>query len=183
MAQSAAQEVLKPAVSSRPFGHFWGCGQKWPALGSAECSRRRERSERRRWRMQRGERVAAVKISSARRQAAQKFRAPQQCSFSNINRAAGPYGGRLSGCASIRETADMDATVPLHDNRPARLRAVRGSGSDKRSTRDSLYDDRHIFWSSRGTRRRFMTRPAAQEVLKPAVSSGVFGHFWGCGQK
>ena len=96
---------------------------------------------------------------------------------------AGPYGVRLSGCAGIRETADMGATVPLHDNRPARLRAVRGSGSDKRSTRDSLYGDQHIFWFSRGTRRRFMTQSAAQEVLKPAVSSSIFGHFWGCGQK
>ena len=96
---------------------------------------------------------------------------------------AGPYGVCLSSCAGIRETADMGATVPLHDNRPARLRAVRGSGSDMRSTRDSLYDDQHIFWSSRGTRRRFMTRSAAQEVLKPAVSSSIFGHFWGCGQK
>ena len=66
---------------------------------SAEYSRRRGRSERRRWRIQRGERVAAAKISSARRQAAQKFWAPQQRSFSNINRAAGPYGVRLSGCA------------------------------------------------------------------------------------
>ena len=60
---------------------------------SAEYSRRRERSERRRWRIQRGERVAAVKISSARRQAAQKFRAPQQCSFSNINRGRRPLRG------------------------------------------------------------------------------------------
>ena len=183
-----------PAYSSRA-GSLETCGFKqtfWSLLGlrpkvtrarSAEYFRRRERSKRRRWRIQRGERVAAVKISSARRQAAQKFRAPQQCSFSNINRAAGPYGVRLSGCAGIRETADMDATVPLHDNRPARLRAVRGSGSDMRSTRDSLYDDQHIFWSSRGTRRRFMTRSAAQEVLKPAVSSRPFGHFWGCGQK
>ena len=34
----AAQEVLKPAVSSSVFGHFWGCGQKWPAPGSAEHS-------------------------------------------------------------------------------------------------------------------------------------------------
>ena len=42
---------------------------------------------------------------------------------------AGPYGVRLSGCAGIRETADMDATVPLHDNRPARLRVGHGSGS------------------------------------------------------
>ena len=82
--------------------------------------------------------MAAVKISSARRQAAQKFRAPQQCSFLNINRDAGPYGVRLSGCAGIRETADMDATVPLHDNRPARLRAVRGSGSGDGGTSDSM---------------------------------------------
>ena len=96
---------------------------------------------------------------------------------------AGPYGVRLSSCAGIRETADMDATVPLHDNRPAHRRAVRGSGSDMRSTGDSLYGDQHIFWFSRGTRRRFMTRSAAQEVLKPAVSSRPFGHFWGCGQK
>ena len=51
---------------------------------------------------------------------------------------AGPYGVRLSGCAGIRETADMDATVPLHDNRPARLRAVRGSGSGDGGTSDSM---------------------------------------------
>ena len=51
---------------------------------------------------------------------------------------AGPYGVRLSGCAGIRETADMDATVPLHDNRPARLRVVRGSGSGERRTSDSM---------------------------------------------
>ena len=51
---------------------------------------------------------------------------------------AGPYGVRLSGCAGIRETADMDATVPLHDNRPARLRAVRGSGSGDGGTNDSM---------------------------------------------
>ena len=29
----------------------------------------------------------------------------------------------------------------------------------------------------------FPARSGAQEVLKPAVSSSVFGHFWGCGQK
>ncbi len=39
---------------------------------------RGERTERRQWRMKRGERVAAVKISSVRRKAAQKFWAPQQ---------------------------------------------------------------------------------------------------------
>ena len=37
-----------------------------------------ERTERCRWQMQRGERVAAVKISSVRRKAARKFWAPQQ---------------------------------------------------------------------------------------------------------
>ena len=51
---------------------------------------------------------------------------------------AGPYGVRLSGCAGIRETADMGATVPLHDNRPARLRVGHGSGSDKRTASDSM---------------------------------------------
>ena len=79
--RSGAQEVLKPAVSSSGFGHFWGCGQKRPALGGAELFPPEERSERRQWRMQGGERVAAVKISSVRRQEAQKFWAPQQCTF------------------------------------------------------------------------------------------------------
>ena len=51
------------------------------ARGARNSPRRRERSERRQWRMQGGERVAAVKISSVRRQAAQKFWAPQQCTF------------------------------------------------------------------------------------------------------
>ena len=51
---------------------------------------------------------------------------------------AGPYGVRLSSCAGIRETADMDATVPLHDNRPAHRRAVRGSGSGDGGTSDSM---------------------------------------------
>ena len=37
-----------------------------------------ERAERRRWRMKRGERVAAVKIGGVRRKAARKFWAPQQ---------------------------------------------------------------------------------------------------------
>ena len=39
---------------------------------------RGERTERCRWQRKRGERVAAVKISSVRRKAAQKFWAPQQ---------------------------------------------------------------------------------------------------------
>ena len=108
--------------------------------------------------------MAAVKISSARRQAAQKFWAPQQCSFSNINRDAGPYGVRLSGCAGIRETADMDATVPLHDNRPARLRAVRGSGSG-----DGVQAIRCGTFLYRGWNR-------TREIQKPLVFGGVLFH-------
>ena len=63
------------------------------------------------------------------------------------------------------------------------LRVVRRSGSDKRTARDSLYDDVRQFRSRVVRGGGFQRTPAAQEVLKPAVSSSVFGHFWGCGQK
>ena len=43
--------------------------------GAGRCG---ERTERCQWQKKRGERVAAVKISSVRRKAAQKFWAPQQ---------------------------------------------------------------------------------------------------------
>ena len=46
--------------------------------GRGTAGRCGERIERRRWRMKRDERVAAVKILSVRRKAAQKFWAPQQ---------------------------------------------------------------------------------------------------------
>ena len=77
----------------RRAGSLETCGFKqrfWSLLGlrpkatrarGAELSPPEERSERRQWRMQGGERVAAVKISSVRRQEAQKFWAPQQCTF------------------------------------------------------------------------------------------------------
>ena len=49
------------------------------ALQEVRCAGRcGERTERCRWQKQRSERVAAVKISSVRRKAAQKFWAPQQ---------------------------------------------------------------------------------------------------------
>ena len=63
------------------------------------------------------------------------------------------------------------------------LRVVRRSGSDKRTARDSLYDDVRQFKSRVVRGGGFQRTPAAQEVLKSAVSSSVFGHFWGCGQK
>ena len=50
-------------------------GKNKKCLRSGRCG---ERIERRRWRMKRDERVAAVKILSVRRKAAQKFWAPQQ---------------------------------------------------------------------------------------------------------
>ena len=95
---------------------------------------------------------------------------------------AGPYAGinestPVLGGAPMRAVGDADPYAVRH------YRVEHGSGSDMRTASDSLYDDQHIFWFSRGTGRRFMTRSAAQEVLKPAVSSSVFGHFWGCGQK
>ena len=46
--------------------------------GRGTAGRCRERIERRRWRIKRDERVAAVKILSVRRKAARKFWAPQQ---------------------------------------------------------------------------------------------------------
>ena len=73
--------------------------------------------------------------------------------------------------------------IIAHGGRPAHLRAVRRSGSDKRAARDSLYDDPHYLGFRVVHGHGFQRTPAAQEVLKPAVSSSVFGHFWGCGQK
>ena len=63
------------------------------------------------------------------------------------------------------------------------LRVVRRSGSDKRTASDSLYGDVRQFKSRVVRGGGFQRTPAAQEVLKSAVSSSAFGHFWGCGQK
>jgi len=46
-----------------------------------------------------------------------------------------------------------------------------------------LYDDPHYLGFRVVHGHGFQRIPAAQEVLKPAVSGSVFGHFWGCGQK
>ena len=48
------------------------------SAGKLDSGRCRERTERCRWQRKRSERVAAVKILSVRRKAAQKFWAPQQ---------------------------------------------------------------------------------------------------------
>ena len=57
------------------------------------------------------------------------------------------------------------------------LRVVRRSGSDKRTARDSLYDDVRQFKSRVVRGGGFQRTPAAQEVLKPAVSSSVLVTF------
>jgi len=46
-----------------------------------------------------------------------------------------------------------------------------------------LYDDPHYLGFRVVHGHGFQRTPAAQEILKPAVSGSVFGHFWGCGQK
>ena len=84
-----------------------------------------------------------ISFAVERNMAAGGRKAGRGCNPQSENRKravgdAGPYGVRLSGCAGIRETADMGATVPLHDNRPARLRVGHGSGSDKRTASDSM---------------------------------------------
>ena len=57
------------------------------------------------------------------------------------------------------------------------LRVVRRSSSDKRTARDSLYDDVRQFKSRVVRGGGFQRTPAAQEVLKPAVSSSVLVTF------
>ena len=70
-------------------------GQRRPLLrkrykGCGTAGRCGERTERCQWQKQRSERVAAVKISSVRRKAAQKFWAPQQ--------GHRPLRNRIMGC-------------------------------------------------------------------------------------
>ena len=60
-----------PASIPPPFRQ----GRVWEVRTAGRCG---ERTERCQWQRKRGERVAAVKISSVRRKAAQKFWAPQQ---------------------------------------------------------------------------------------------------------
>ena len=95
--------------------------------------------------------------------------------------------GRLSNRALAsggkRRCGPLGRHFKFYIGRAWHYHAERGSGSDKRTARDSLYDDQHYLGFRGGTRRRVAARSGAQEVLKPAVSSRPFGHFWGCGQK
>ena len=88
-----ATGVVRPR-NDRGFCMGAGCG------GAGRCG---ERIERRRWRMKRDERVAAVKILSVRRKAAQKFWAPQQ-----DHRPLRKCNKRCNGRATARVTAPTE---------------------------------------------------------------------------
>ena len=74
--------------------------------------------------------------------------------------------------------APLGRETYFYNDKPAHLRAERGSGSDKRAANDSLYGVLHRFGSRVVHGHVFQHTPAAQEVLKPAVLSSIFGHFW-----
>ena len=91
------ENATRGAMGGRPQGSplrksYKGCGK------TGRCG---ERTERCRWQKQRSERVAAVKILSVRRKAAQKFWAPQQdhrplrrgCKIERRAEGSPPYGG------------------------------------------------------------------------------------------
>ena len=76
---------------------FCRAGPVCPAVGAGNnrSGRCGERTERCQWQRKRSERVAAVKISSVRRKAAQKFWAPQQDHRPLRNRIMGCVGEGL----------------------------------------------------------------------------------------
>ena len=78
--------------------------------GAGRCG---ERTERRQWRMKRSERVAAVKILSVRRKAAQKFRAPQQGHRPLRKRCLRLAGRALSRGAVPSTPQSASLTAPL----------------------------------------------------------------------
>ena len=82
-ASSATGGAWSPPHEQERPGYHDGCALRRRAEAAGRAAHRHrgrsgERSERCQWQMKRGERVAAVKISSARRKAAQKFWVPQQ---------------------------------------------------------------------------------------------------------
>ena len=118
-------------------------------------------------------RITPAPIPAAAPTSLAKVRRPN-----NIKKLGGP-AGRTYTCRR-RQVRDLiiAQTVDQHTHR-----AVHGSGSDKRTARIRLYDEMRRSKSRVIHSCVFRRTPTAQEVLKPAVSSSVFGHFWGCGQK
>ena len=94
----------------------------------------------------------------------------------------GSARNRLYFFSCCRSHVPQDSALSYR-RRTAHLCMVRESGSDKRTASDSLYDEMRRSKSRVIHSCVFQRTPTAQEVLKPAVLSSVFGHFWGCGQK
>ncbi len=99
-------------------------GRRRPPLrrgykGRGTAGRCGERTERCQWQKQRSERVAAVKISSVRRKAAQKFWAPQQ--------GHRPLRNRIMGCVGegLCPSHGRGRTPPLRRGYKKCLRAGR----------------------------------------------------------
>ena len=179
---------MKPAVSSSVFGHFWGCGQKCPAPEGAELSlsvtwRKNER---------------AVEDAGSYKGLGESAPVSGGASM-RAARDAGPYGsesGAVSKFENISKRTDTSTSragatrggitnniknheasqkPPLRSNGAAHYRAERGSGSDKRSVSDSLYDDvQHLgFRGVRGD--RFLTYPNRAGSLE---TCGFKQRFW-----
>ena len=163
---------MKPAVSSGVFGHFWGCGQKWPAPEGAELSllvtwRKNERA------------AGDAGPYGSESGAVSKFENISKRTDTSTTRAGATRGGITNNI----KNHEASQKPPLRSNGAAHYRAERGSGSDKRSVSDSLYDDvQHLgFRGVRGD--RFLTYPNRAGSLETCGFKQRFGHFWGCGQK
>ena len=127
-----------------------------------------ERAERRRWRMKRGERVAAVKIGGVRRKAAQKFWAPQQGyrPLRNVTRSAYKRG---VGTPPPTKVQVFGPTKPV----PARKRLC--TEIDAETMRKHGADMR--YWIRGVGRFRFGLYRARARIPKPWVLAAFFGCF------
>ena len=107
---------------------FCRAGPVCPAVGAGKTRAGRcgERIERRRWRMKRDERVAAVKILSVRRKAAQKFWAPQQDHRPLRRVTRGVTGGRPQGSPLRKRNKRCNGRVVREADPYGRLQEVRG---------------------------------------------------------
>jgi len=94
-------------------------------------------------------------------------------------------GGNISrsGATSFCPRRQKDAKTPPKTNGFWISFCLIATAVQKGSASDSLYDEMRRSKSRVIHNCGFQRTPTAQEVLKPAVSSSVFGHFWGCGQK
>ena len=104
---------------------------------------------------------------------------PRPALIVRCSKNSGPLG-RTYTCRRWRQVRDLIIAIAVSQRTPARntgAAAIRGPQAIRCTTICAML----VFAWYRAA--GFQRIPAAQEVLKPAVSSSVFGHFWGCGQK